>query len=462
MASSNRESACSHSSIYTDVPVYVRPQINYRRPSLQDRLAAASLSGSGLNSRIAKSPLASSFPGPVVTPGDSCDGGDSDTEDPDTLTDYVGHEYRNRVTPRRNTIYVVDAPRIGPGMEPMKQWLTPVSSGNDETSPAADPLDGRPKMADIGKYLEAFYHGMPVKVLNDYFKFAPWKSKKPKVGQPGEIGLSNPKGLCTRIRHRPSPDGVAAQQLNLEDLLDALLACLPSDAHSIVLLTHHDTYETEDDDFCCGRAYGGSRVCVVSSFRYNPVLDAAAGIARSHTWPASHCRVYTDGLWRQELGGTTRSKAESILKPAQESSTPMGAAVAAFRDATAPSVPFDGPGAWFARTCRTASHELGHCFCLDHCAYYACVMQTTFNMAEDERQPPYLCPVCLAKVAYTVAVEPASRATRGKDLDASSEVQEQWIADRYRALETFCHDWDSVGMFAAYRAWIRQMLEQQE
>ena len=44
----------------------------------------------------------------------------------------------------------------------------------------------------------------------------------------------------------------------------------------------------------------------------------------------------------------------------------------------------------------TASHGLCHCG-MDHCVYYALGKQSTASLAEDVRQPPYLCPVALAK-----------------------------------------------------------------
>jgi len=68
--------------------------------------------------------------------------------------------------------------------------------------------------------------------------------------------------------------------------------------------------------------------------------------------------------------------------------------------------------------------------------YYACVMQGTASISEDARQPPYLCPVDLAKI---------SRAT------GADEVQ------RYQQLLAFCdrHEGD---MFSALGAWIRGVL----
>ena len=61
-------------------------------------------------------------------------------------------------------------------------------------------------------------------------------------------------------------------QLNLNDILDAAISALPEDAYALLLLVQKDLFEEEKDDFCCGRAYGGSRVAVASSARQNPIF----------------------------------------------------------------------------------------------------------------------------------------------------------------------------------------------
>ncbi|KAK4129974.1 hypothetical protein BT67DRAFT_437390 [Trichocladium antarcticum] len=205
---------------------------------------------------------------------------------------------------------------------------------------------------DAHQYLAAFYHPLPVKLLPDGPRFVPWTDDKTGGRkQPAYIGLQVGRGI-TRITTRPCPDGAFARQLSLNDILDAAIEALPGDAYAMVMLAHHDLYgDDDDDDFCCGRAYGGSRVAVVSSARYHPALDDAAGIDRAHMWPASHCADHV-----------------AALKP-RNHPRPLA----------------------LSRVARTASHELGHCFGLAHCSYYACVMQGTAGLAEDARQPPYLC-----------------------------------------------------------------------
>lgn len=69
------------------------------------------------------------------------------------------------------------------------------------------------------------------------------------------------------------------------------LPMLPAEAHCFILLVNHDLYEIDNDVFCRGRAYGESRICVVSSAQYQPALDAWHGvdIKAGHFWLECHC-----------------------------------------------------------------------------------------------------------------------------------------------------------------------------
>ncbi|KAG7116445.1 Archaemetzincin-2 like protein [Verticillium longisporum] len=221
-----------------------------------------------------------------------------------------------------------------------------------------------------------------------------------------------------------------------------------------MLLTHHDTYESPSDDFCCGRAYGGSRICLVSSFRYSPALDAHNDVDRSHAWPASHCAWWIDAVCDHD-GETSES-----ATPAEGG---LRAAVMAARSGMLPRGKGCWGAVWLASVCRTASHELGHCLGLAHCALYACVMQSTAGVDEDGRQPPYLCPVCLAKTAYAVVGEAVKG--RGKDKVAEMERREKvWIVERYRRIQTYSAQWKGTGtgMMKGYGAWAGHRVKELE
>jgi archaemetzincin len=65
-------------------------------------------------------------------------------------------------------------------------------------------------------------------------------------------------------------------------------------------------------------------------------------------------------------------------------------------------------------------------------------MQGSASIAEGDRQPPYLCPVDLAKILQATGADETERDT---------------------ALLKFCESHKSISMFAAYAAWIKNRLE---
>ena len=71
------------------------------------------------------------------------------------------------------------------------------------------------------------------------------------------------------------------------------------------------------------------------------------------------------------------------------------------------------------RTLKTAAHELGHMFTMQHCTAYECNMCGSNGRAESDRRPLLLCPECLAKTCWATGTDPAKR---------------------YRSLIEFCKD----------------------
>jgi archaemetzincin len=398
---------------------------------------------------LAADRFAATFPGPLGLEGDDLV---RDPEyPPQSFREWRGERQRNKVGAEgRRTIYVVGPPVVEDGAQKgfMRGWTECDVEGADAKAIGGSKTNGWEK--DVVEYLEAFYHGLPVKLLNaSGLHFTPWdttpsqptksksrssaKARKPK--EPLYIGLRTADELIG-IRYRATPSGHYSHQLNLDDLLDAAISILPDDAYALLMLADHDLYEDDDDEFVCGRAYGGSRVAVVSRARYNPLLDEEQGVPREHAWPASHCEKYM-----AECCGKAAAKMRSKGVFAIEDS-PLRLAVTAHTTLYASAMTSEQlAGLWFSRICRTASHELGHCFGIDHCVYYACCMQGSASIVEDARQPPYLCPVDLQKVV---------RAT-GAD-----------VAERYRALRGFCAKWEGVCMFAAWGKWVEGRLKQTE
>lgn len=337
-----------------------------------------------------------------------------------SVQSWLREKERNPVTPARNVVYVAAPPDIQSDARFIQTWEVPCGA------PSREAHFTRP----VIEYLSAYFHGMPVRAYKPVLQFGLWDDEKPDTS-PKYIGLSADTSTeRVGIRCRKCPDGAFKRQLNVSDLVDALIDLLPGDAYSLVLLVNHDIYENDDDDSMCGRAYGGSRAAVVSTARYNPFFST---YDLQHAWPASHCQAYMESLLPAEK--RAKSREGSIIDLTQD--TPLHRAVEAFRATQQPANSDNADnGLWLSRICRTTSHELGHCFGMDHCVYYACNMQGTAGMSEDFRQPPYLCPVDLAKLLLATG---------------ASEKE------RYGALLAYCERLKHVPMFTAYAAWIRAL-----
>lgn len=382
-------------------------------------------------------------------------------DDGQTLKEWHDEEERNEVTAKRKTVYVVLPPTIPEDLEEtMKDWHKPILPGT-----SARDLDkwtsSSPQVSDLISYLSAFYRGMDVVQYPATFTWRTWDEKPKAKGRSKttKIGLETPgKSQVWDVRCRPSLDGRARKQVHLGDVADALLQRIPNDAHAVVMLTDHDLYEDKDDDFTVGRAWGGSRVCIVSSFRYNPALDAPAGIDRAHMWPNSHCKAFVDNECNaaneeeqaRPAKRTKKSSDAAFGKP--PSNSPLGLAVQAAKLVPKLTTRDELASYWFARLAVTVSHELGHCFGFAHCPYYACVMQGVNSVRQDDQVPPYLCPVCSAKLAWELGPLLSVAGSR-------AEKQQVWVREQMSALKEFCRRWSHVPQFAGFEAWLGKRLE---
>jgi archaemetzincin len=389
---------------------------------------------------------------------------------PQSVRSWRGEKERNRLDVwqesgergvGRRVVYVVGPPGVGEGLGE-ERWVVgdglrtgPGGKGKGKAKGKGKKGWGggvvpEPVVEDVLDYLAAFYHPLPVKIWASKLRFVPWDAE----GNGLALDLGRGDGTVVQVRTRkPSPDGVFEGQLSLDDLLDGLIDVLPEDAHSVVMLTRQDLYESEDDDFCCGRAYGGSRVAVVSMARYRPGTEGEMD-DEAHRWPAAHCAEFVSRFCDDHGDG----EVVACIDPSEGAATAMRAACNA-----AAHIKQDAAALWLSRVRRTAVHELGHCFGMDHCVYFACIMQGTASLGEDERQPPFLCPVDLSKLCLAMVeagfvdtkLKQPRLATSSGRLDVA-----QWQIARYEALQRSVARFRDVDrMSSGFTAWLDFRLE---
>ena len=440
-------SVCDHKNLTFEPSTYA-VEVGYKRPTQAQRAAACTPSGRNPKKLAASttSDDPATFPAAQILPDD--DLALDPSYPPQSLLSWTREKLRNKITPERKTIYVAAPPGVHPDVSFVQKWNEPQIPRQMISGVSLGSL----QIEKIVDYLSAFYLGLPVKLLpsSSRLQFNSWEddlntqetSRKPsKSSSPPYISL-NSSVESTRIRTRSSPSGVYTHQLNLKDLLDATISLLPEDAYALLLITSHDLYEDDDDDFVCGRAYGGSRVAVVSTARYHPGLDEIQGVERLHAWPASHCSTYL----QEQAGSSQPQKKKGVIVPIRaghssvtQEHSPIAVAVDAYRKAYSVPTPTALLSLLTYRVAHTASHELAHCFGLDHCVYFACIMQGSASIQEDARQPPYLCPVDLAKILRATNTTKAERDLKLKRFcDKNGLVWSAfgaWLGARYASFE---------------------------
>ncbi|KAL8996187.1 MAG: hypothetical protein Q9169_004253 [Polycauliona sp. 2 TL-2023] len=363
----------------------------------------------------------STYPAPLVLPGDEL--ALDPKYPPQSVRSWQRGKDRNAITPQRNVIYVAAQAGVDEEVDCIESWTRPNLSQEKQAIASKQLAPSLPAIQDITSYLSAFYHPLSVKACPIPLTFTSWEdtppthkfntTRKRKRNRPipSHIALRTDSSK-TQIRTRsPSPDALFPAQLNLNDLIDLAIDILPTDAYALILLVSQDLYEDDEDVFVCGRAYGGSRVAVISTARYNPDLDDTQAVDRLHAWPASHCSEYINAVCNDTTASPqlaprlSRSKRQP-QNPSLRCVSLESALLSHLERTPSPTL------LWLIRTCQTCAHELGHCFGLDHCVYHACSMQGSASLAEDARQPPILCPVCAEKVLLATGADSETR-TRG-------------------------------------------------
>lgn len=61
------------------------------------------------------------------------------------------------------------------------------------------------------------------------------------------------------------------------------------------------------------------------------------------------------------------------------------------------------------RSLKLVTHETGHMFAIKHCTHYECNMGGVNHIAEADKAPLHLCPVCLRKLYHAIHFKPTTR-----------------------------------------------------
>jgi archaemetzincin len=139
-------------------------------------------------------------------------------------------------------------------------------------------------------------------------------------------------------------------QILTGDVLKFLKARVPSDAFCVLAVTTQDLYPEPSWNFVFGQASLRDRVGVYSFARYDPAF-----------YPAT--------------AGRTADYETLLLR----------------------------------RSCKVLAHETCHMFGLAHCTFFNCLMNGSNHLAESDRRPLHLCPVCLRKLQWSIGFDVLER-----------------------------------------------------
>ena len=148
-------------------------------------------------------------------------------------------------------------------------------------------------------------------------------------------------------RRNPQTDN---RQILTGDVLEFLKARVSADAFCLLAITMEDLYPEPSWNFVFGQASLRERVGVYSFARYHPGFDGE---------PSPQAR-----------------DAETLM---------------------------------LQRSCKVLAHETGHMFGLAHCTFFNCLMNGSNHLAESDRRPLHLCPVCLRKLQWSIGFDVLQR-----------------------------------------------------
>jgi archaemetzincin len=165
-------------------------------------------------------------------------------------------------------------------------------------------------------------------------------------------------------------------QILTGDVLSFLKARVPEDAFCILAITMEDLYPEPSWNFVFGQASLRERVGVYSFARYDPAF----------------------------YGESRAPGYETLL---------------------------------LRRSCKVLAHETGHMFGLAHCTFFNCLMNGSNHLAESDRRPLHLCPVCLRKLQWSIGFDVLERYTALERVDRAFGFIDEadWLSRRIKIVQ---------------------------
>ena len=169
-------------------------------------------------------------------------------------------------------------------------------------------------------------------------------------------------------------------QILTTDVLRFLKARIPADAFCVLAITMEDLYPDPSWNFVFGQASLRDRVGVYSFARYDPAFY-----------------------------GEARTSGYEILL--------------------------------LRRSRKVLAHETSHMFGLTHCTFLNCLMNGSNHLAESDRRPLHLCPVCLRRLQWSVGFDVLARYTALEKLDrvAGFTDEADWLKARIQKIHAEDH-----------------------
>jgi archaemetzincin len=179
---------------------------------------------------------------------------------------------------------------------------------------------------------------------------------------------------ASRVTTRRNPNTENLQILT-GDVLGFLKARAPTDAFCVLAITMEDLYPEPSWNFVFGQASQRERVGVYSFARYDPAF----------------------------YGEPRTTGYETLL---------------------------------LRRSCKVLAHETSHMFGLAHCTFFNCLMNGSNHLAESDRRPLHLCPVCLRKLQSSIGFDVLERYSAMERVARANGFADEadWLSRRIKTL----------------------------